>query len=180
MPLLVLVFALSYAAGHVAAVSLAQYLLLTVVATALGPTAGALAAPELADPGAGLLNTVSGPTTDTAVAAVLLAVLVSLAGMLGPVVRAVRSSTAHFLADSARLSTHHPRLNAKTAYLPTALLVGIRLLVGRPGRAVPTAIGTATTSLLITAAQAGGGHAEWTARACLVSPPALAPRPAAP
>ncbi|MFB6775222.1 ABC transporter permease [Streptomyces sp. NPDC056337] len=137
--------------GDVAAVLLAQYLLLTVVATALGLTAGTLAAPELADPGAGLLNTVSGPTTDTVVAAVFLAVLVSLAGTLGPVVRAARSSTVHSLADSAHLSTHHPRLNAMTAYLPTALLVGIRLLARRPGRAFLTAIGTATTSLLITA-----------------------------
>ncbi|MFD6414582.1 FtsX-like permease family protein, partial [Nocardia asteroides] len=137
--------------GHVAAVLLAQYLLLTVVATALGLTAGTLAAPELADPGAGLLNTVSGPTTDTVVAAVFLAVLVSLAGTLGPVVRAARSSTVHSLADSAHLSTHHPRLNAMTAYLPTALLLGIRLLARRPGRAALTAIGTATTTLLITA-----------------------------
>ncbi|MGI5157915.1 FtsX-like permease family protein [Microbispora sp. CA-102843] len=136
--------------GTVAAVLLAQYLLLTVLATALGLTAGTLAAPGLADPSAGLLNTVSPPTTDIVVAAVFLAVLVALAGTLGPVLRAARTSTVHTLADPAHMLTPHPRLTAMTAYLPTSLLVGVRLLARRPGRAALTAVGTAATSIMVT------------------------------
>ncbi|MFJ8112094.1 FtsX-like permease family protein [Streptomyces sp. NPDC096132] len=137
--------------GTVTAVLLTQYLLLTVLATALGLTAGTLAAPELADPSAGLLNTVSPPGTDTVVGTVFLAVVVALAGTLGPVLRASRNSTVHSLADPAHLPKHHPRLNAATAYLPTSLLLGVRLLARRPGRAALASAGTAATTIMVTA-----------------------------
>jgi putative ABC transport system permease protein len=137
--------------GTVTAVLLTQYLLLTVLATALGLAAGTVAAPELADPSAGLLNTVSPPGTDTVVGTVFLAVVVALAGTLGPVLRAARASTVHALADPAHLLTHRPRLNAMTAYLPTSLLLGVRLLARRPGRAALASAGTAATTIMVTA-----------------------------
>jgi putative ABC transport system permease protein len=137
--------------GTVTAVLLAQYLLLTLLATALGLTAGALAAPRLADPSAGLLATVSPPDTGTIAAAVLLAVVVAMTGAVNPAVRAARTSTVQALADPAHLLTRHPRLNAVTAYLPTSLLLGIRLLARRSGRAVLASAGTAATTLMVTA-----------------------------
>ncbi|MFI8947300.1 FtsX-like permease family protein [Streptomyces sp. NPDC053750] len=136
----------------VAALLLAQYLLLTVVAAAAGVTVGCLTAPALANPSAGLLNTVGPPTTDIVVAVTLLAVLVALIGTLGPVVRTVRSSTVDALADPAHLIARRPRLTAMTAHLPTALLIGVRLIARRPGRAVLSAVGTAATTVMVTAA----------------------------
>lgn len=137
--------------GTVTAVLLAQYLLLTLLATALGLTAGALAAPRLADPSAGLLDTVSPPGSGTVAAAVVLAVLVAVTGAIGPAVRTARTSTVRALADPAHLLTHHPHLNAVTAYLPTPLLLGVRLLARRPGRAALAATGTAATTVMVTA-----------------------------
>ncbi|GAA2338778.1 FtsX-like permease family protein [Streptomyces cuspidosporus] len=137
--------------GTVAAVLLAQYLLLTVLATALGLAAGTLTAPELADPSAGLLNTVSPPSSGTVTAALFLAVVVTLTSTLGPALRTVRAGTVHALANPAHLLTHHPRLNAVTAYLPTSLLLGARLVARRPGRAVLASAGAAATTLMVTA-----------------------------
>ncbi|MGW0461393.1 FtsX-like permease family protein [Streptomyces tendae] len=136
----------------VAALLLAQYLLLAVVAAAAGVTVGCLTAPALADPSAGLLNTAGPPTTDIVVAVTLLTVLVALTGTLGPVVRTVRSSTVDTLADPAHLIVHRPRLTAMTVHLPTALLIGVRLIARRPGRAVLSAVGTAATTVMVTAA----------------------------
>ncbi|MFG3105210.1 FtsX-like permease family protein [Streptomyces tendae] len=136
----------------VAALLLAQYLLLAAVAAAAGVTVGCLTAPALADPSAGLLNTAGPPTTDIVVAVTLLTVLVALTGTLGPVVRTVRSSTVDTLADPAHLIVHRPRLTAMTVHLPTALLIGVRLIARRPGRAVLSAVGTAATTVMVTAA----------------------------
>ncbi|MFF3504399.1 FtsX-like permease family protein [Streptomyces sp. NPDC003247] len=137
--------------GTVAALLTAQYLLLTLLATTLGLATGTLAAPHVVDPSAGLLDTVGPPDSGTVTAAVLLAVVVALTGALGPAVRAARTSTVHALADLAHLLTHHPRLNAVTAYLPTSLLFGVRLLARRPGRAALASAGTAATTVMVTA-----------------------------
>ncbi|MEV4603931.1 FtsX-like permease family protein [Amycolatopsis sp. NPDC049253] len=134
--------------GTVTAVLLVQYLVLTLVATAFGLTAATLAAPHLVDPSAGLLDTVSPPGAGTVFAAVLLAFLVAVTGALGPAARAARGSTVHALADPAQA---HPRLTALTAYLPTSMLLGVRLAAGRPGRAALASAGTAATTLMITA-----------------------------
>lgn len=137
--------------GAVTAVLLAQYLLLTLLATAVGVAAGTLAAPHLVDPSAGLLDTVGPPDSGTVLAAAFLAFVVAATGALGPAVRTARSSTAQALADPAHMLTHHPHLNAVTAHLPTSLLLGIRLLARRPGRAVLASAGTAATTLMVTA-----------------------------
>ncbi|WP_034263631.1 ABC transporter permease [Actinospica robiniae] len=135
----------------VIAVQLTQYLLLTVVATALGLTAGTLAAPRLVDPSAGLLDTVGPPDSNTVWAAVFVAVVIALIGTLGPVLRTARTAAVRALADPAHAPTFHPHLNAVTAFLPTSLLLGIRLLAGRPGRAALTCAGTAATTVMVTA-----------------------------
>jgi putative ABC transport system permease protein len=137
--------------GTVTAVLLAPYLLLTFLATVLGLAAGTLAAPRLVDPSAGLLDTVSLPDAGTISAAVFLAVMVAVTGALGPAVRNARSSTVQTLADPAHVLTHHPHLNLVTAYLPTSLLLGIRLLARRPGRAALASAGTAATTIMVTA-----------------------------
>jgi len=137
--------------GTVAAVLLAQYLPTTVVATVLGLTSGTLLAPELADPSAGLLNPVSPPDSGTVLATVVLALAVVLIGTLGPVLRAARVSTVHALADAPSAPVHRSGLASMTAYLPTSLLLGVRLLARRPGRAALTCLGAAATSLMITA-----------------------------
>ncbi|RKN45597.1 ABC transporter permease [Streptomyces hoynatensis] len=156
--------------GAVTLVLLAQPLLLTLLATALGLTAGTLAAPHLVDPGAGLLHPVVPPGSGAVLAAVLLAAVVALTGALAPAVRAARASTAQALAEPGRAFTHHPRLNAATAYLPTPLLLGVRLLARRPGRAALASAGTAATTIMVTALLAF--HAELgTAPTALTSGP---------
>lgn len=135
----------------VAAMLLAQYLLLTVVAAVVGVTVGCLTAPALADPSAGLLNTAGPPSTGIVAAATVLALLVTLTGTLGPVLRTVRSSTVDTLADPAHLTAYRPRLTAMTAHLPTPLLLGVRLIARRPGRAAVSAVGTAATTVMVTA-----------------------------
>lgn len=135
----------------VIAALLAQHLLLTLLATTTGLTAGTLAAPFLVDPSAGLLNTAGPPDFGTVLAAVLLALVIAVTGALRPALRAARTSTVDALADPARLPTRRPRLHAVTAYLPTSLLLGIRLLVRRPGPAVLAGASTAATMLMVTA-----------------------------
>lgn len=135
----------------VTAALLAQYLLLTLLATAIGLTAGTLAAPRLVDPSAGLLNTVGPPDSGTVAAAVLLAAVVAVTGALRPALRAARTCTADALADPAHLPVRRPRRPAVTAYLPTSLLLGTRLLARRPGRAVLAGAGVAATTLMVTA-----------------------------
>ncbi|MET8976787.1 ABC transporter permease [Streptomyces sp. NPDC004539] len=137
--------------GTVTAVLLVPYLALTLVATALGLTAGTLAAPHVVDPSAGLIDIVGPPDTGTVVTAIVLAVVIAVTGVLGPALRAARTDTAGALTDPAHLLTYRPRLNALTAYLPVPLLLGSRLLARRPGRAVLAAAGTAATTLMVTA-----------------------------
>ncbi|WP_431967062.1 FtsX-like permease family protein [Actinacidiphila sp. bgisy160] len=146
----------------VTAALLAQHLLLTLLATAIGLTSGTLAAPFLVDPSAGLLNTVGPPDFSTVFAAVLLAVVIAVTGALRPALRAARTSTVNALTDPAHLPTRRPCLNAVTAYLPTSLLLGIRLLARRPGPAILAGAGTAATMLMVTALLAW--HTELAAR----------------
>ncbi|MER6089684.1 FtsX-like permease family protein [Streptomyces bluensis] len=135
----------------ITAALLTQHLLLTLLATAIGLTSGTLSAPLLVDPSAGLLNTVGSLDFSTAFAAVLLAIVVAVTGALRPALHTARTSTVNALTDPAQLPTRRPCLNAATAYLPTSLLLGIRLLARRPGRGVLAAAGTAATTLMVTA-----------------------------
>ncbi|MFC4909334.1 ABC transporter permease [Actinomadura gamaensis] len=122
--------------GLIAAVLLGEYLALALAADALGLTIARLAAPGLANPTASLLSGAAGPSGDTIAATTVLALAVAVLTTLGPTRRALRAETVTALADAARRPGHRPRLNALSALLPPSLLLALRLIARRPGRAV--------------------------------------------
>jgi putative ABC transport system permease protein len=122
--------------GTIAAVLLGEYLALALIGDALGLAIARLAAPGLANPTASLLSTAAGPTGDTIAATTLLALAVAVLTTLGPTRRALRTETVTALADTARRPGHRPWLNGLSALLPTSLLLALRLIARRPGRAV--------------------------------------------
>ncbi|MFD1545590.1 ABC transporter permease [Nonomuraea guangzhouensis] len=136
--------------GLVAVVLLAEYLTLALLADALGLVVARLAAPAVSNPTASLISAASGPTRGTIIATTVFALLVAALSTLGPTVRALHTATVPALADSA----HRPRRRALStplsAWLPTPLMLGLRLIARRPGRAVLHACGTATTVTMLT------------------------------
>jgi putative ABC transport system permease protein len=133
--------------GLVAAILLAENLVLALLAAAAGLTAGWLAAPLLTSPGAGLVGTPDAPslTLTTAELVVALALAVALAATLVPAIRAARTSTVQALADTARAPRRRGWLTAISARLPVPLLLGLRLAGRRPRRAVLSAASIAVT-----------------------------------
>jgi putative ABC transport system permease protein len=127
--------------GLVAAVLLAENLLLGLAAAAIGIAAGKLLAPLLTNPGAGLLG--SPPVPPLAVAAVAevvaAAVAVAAAATVVPAIRGARASTISALNDPAHPPRRRAWLIALSARLPVPLLFAVRLLARRPRRAVLTA-----------------------------------------
>ncbi|GAA2165943.1 ABC transporter permease [Actinomadura napierensis] len=122
--------------GLIAAVLLGEYLALALVADALGLAIARLAAPGLANPTASLLTAAAGPTGDTIAATTFLALAVTVLTTLGPTRRALRTETVTALADTARRPGHRAWLNGLSALPPTSLLLALRLIARRPGRAV--------------------------------------------
>ncbi len=120
----------------IAVVLLAENLLVAIAAAAIGVTAGALAAPTLTNPGAGLIGAPGGPSTGlaTLAAGAGLALAVTLLATFVPARRAAKSTTLRSIADAARPPRRAPRLVAASARLPTPLLVGLRLAARRPRR----------------------------------------------
>ena len=110
----------------IACVLLAQNLLLAVVAAALGLGAGSLAAPMLANAGAGLIGS-PGSTSiglSTVAAGLGLTLVVTLLASFIPARRAANSTTMRSLADAARLPRRTPRPVSYTHLtLPTILRV---------------------------------------------------------
>ncbi len=141
--------------GLVAAVLLAEYLVLALVAAAAGLVAGWLAAPLLTSPSffAGLVGTLGAPSLTVPevglVAAVALAV--AAAATFIPAIRAARTSTVRALADAARPPRRRARLIAVSARLPAPLLLGLRLAARRPRRLVLSAASIAVTVATIVA-----------------------------
>jgi hypothetical protein len=135
----------------VAAVLLAEYLMLAVAAAALGLIAGRLAAPRLTSVSffTGLTTTPATPAvTATTIGIVVAAVIViTAAATLVPAIRAARTSTVSALADSARPPRRHTALIALSARLPVPLLLGLRLAARRPRR---TLLNMATAALTVT------------------------------
>jgi putative ABC transport system permease protein len=140
----------------VAAVLLAEYLIVALVAAAAGLLAGRLTAPLLTDPGAGLLGGAPAPslTAPIAAMAVAVALAVAVAATLVPAVRAARTSTVRALAGSARAPRRTGWLIALSARLPVPLLLGIRIAARRPRRAVLAVVSSAITVSGIVAALA--------------------------
>jgi len=131
----------------VAAVLLAQYLLVAVVAAAAGLTSGALTAPLLTESSAGLVGSAGTASltwsTIGLVGAVALGVAVVATAV--PVVRAARASTVSALADAARPPRRTGWLIAVSARLPVPLLLASRIAARRPRRVVLGMAGIAVT-----------------------------------
>ncbi len=125
----------------VAVVLLAEYMALALLAAAAGLAAGWLAAPLLADPGAGLVGSAGAPSLTISTVGVVTAVALGVAAIATfvPAVRAARTSTVHALADAARPPRRTPWLIAISARLPVPLLLGLRVAARRPRRLVLSA-----------------------------------------
>ena len=91
--------------GLVAAVLLAEYVVLALVAAAAGLVVGWLTAPLLTSPGAGLVGSagraVARPCRRSVVV-IAVALAVAVVATLVPAIRAARTSTVSALADAAR------------------------------------------------------------------------------
>jgi ABC-type lipoprotein release transport system permease subunit len=122
----------------VAAVLLAEHLILALLAAAAGLAVGWLAAPLLSRPIDGLIGA-PGPPALTAVTVgvvVAVALAVALVATFVPAIRAARTSTVAALADAARRPRRRAALIAVSRRLPVPLLLGLRLAARRPRRLV--------------------------------------------
>jgi putative ABC transport system permease protein len=144
----------------VAAVLLAEYVVVALLAAAAGLAVGRLAAPLLTDPGAGLVGGAGAvpftPSTVGLVTAVALGVAV--VATFVPAVRATRTSTVLALADAARPPRRTAWLIALSARLPAPLLLGLRIAARRPRRTLLGAASIAITVTGIVAALAAWAH----------------------
>ena len=131
----------------VAAVLLAEHLLLALVAAVAGLLIGWLTAPILSSAGAGLVGAPGAPALAAGTVALVFgaALGVTLTATLVPAFRAARVSTVHALANAGRPPRRHPMLIAIAAWLPVPLLIGLRLIARRPRRAALSAASTAIT-----------------------------------
>ncbi|HSK96221.1 MAG TPA: FtsX-like permease family protein [Euzebyales bacterium] len=124
--------------GLVAAVLLAEYVLVALVAAAAGLVVGSLTAPLLTESGAGLIGSAGTPPITIATVGLVTAVALGVAAVATfvPAVRAARTSTVHALADSARPPRRTGWLIAISAGLPVPLLLALRVAARRPRRVV--------------------------------------------
>jgi ABC-type lipoprotein release transport system permease subunit len=124
--------------GLVAAVLLAEYVLVAVVAAAGGLAVGSLTAPWLTEPTAGLVGRAGTPSPTVATVGLVTAVALGVAvvATVVPAVRAARTSTVDALADAARPPRRTGWLIALSARLPVTLLLALRVAARRPRRAV--------------------------------------------
>jgi ABC-type lipoprotein release transport system permease subunit len=144
----------------IAAVLLAEYVVVALLAAAAGLTVGSLVAPLLTEASAGLLGSAGARTISLSTAGLVTAVALAVAigATVVPAVRAARTSTVLALADAARPPRRSARLIALSARLPVALLLGLRLAARRPRRTVLALVGIAITVAGLVAAL--GAHAE--------------------
>jgi putative ABC transport system permease protein len=140
----------------VAAVLLAEYVVVALIAAAAGLAAGWLIAPVLTDPGAGLLGSAGAPTLTPSTVGTVTAVAlgVAVAATLVPAIRAARTSTVRALADAARAPRRMAWLIATSARLPVPLLFGLRMTARRPRRAILAVVSIAITVSGVVAAMA--------------------------
>ena len=144
----------------VAGVLLLEYLTLALVGAAVGLAAGYLAAPLVANPGAGLVGSVGAASVSLADVGFVVALAVALAVLAAwiPSIRAAHTSTTSALADSARVPKRRPLLVAAAAHLPVPVLVGLRLAARRPRRMLLTLVSVAITTTTIVAVLSVRAH----------------------
>jgi len=131
----------------VAAVLLAEYVLVTIVAAAAGLAVGSLTAPLLTESSAGLIGSAGTPPITMSTVGLVTAVALGVAAVATfvPAVRAARTSTVHALADSARPPRRTGWLIAISARLPVPLLLALRVAARRPRRVVLGVVSIAIT-----------------------------------
>ena len=146
----------------IAAILLAEHLLIALVASAAGLGIGWLAAPALSSGGTGLLGAPGLPALPPGTVGLVVAVAlgVTLAATLVPAVRAARTSTVRALAGSVRPPRRRALLLAVSAWLPVPLLIGLRLTARRRRRGVLTAASTAITVMGVVAVMAAHRAAD--------------------
>jgi ABC-type antimicrobial peptide transport system permease subunit len=132
----------------VAAVLLAEYVVIALAAAVAGLLIGWAVAPLVTRPGAGLLGTGASPglTVSTVAIVVIVALLVAMLGTFIPAVRAARVSTIRALAASVRPPKRRARLAALSARLPMPLLLGLRIAGRRLRR---TALSVASIAVTV-------------------------------
>lgn len=143
--------------GLVAAILLAENLLLTAGAAAAGVIAAAVIVPSLADPGQGLIGAQANPpvTAEGIIVTLAVALGVSAISTVVPAIRAARTSTVGSLRDTAQPPRRHAWLIALSARVPTELLLGLRLVARRIRRTALTgagllvAVATVVTALAV-------------------------------
>jgi putative ABC transport system permease protein len=133
--------------GLVAAVLLAEYLLVAVVAAAAGLAIGALTAPLLTESSAGLIGSAGTPplTWPTVALVTAVALGVAVVATTVPVLRGARASTVSALAGAARPPRRSGWLITLSARLPVPLLLALRVAARRPRRAVLAVVSIAVT-----------------------------------
>jgi putative ABC transport system permease protein len=131
----------------VAAVLLAEYLLVAIVAAAAGLAIGSLTAPLLTGSNAGLIGSAGTPpmTMSTAGLVTAVALTVAVVATAVPAVRAARSSTINALADAPRPPRRTGWLIAISARLPVPLLLALRIAARRPRRVMLAVVSIAIT-----------------------------------
>ena len=122
----------------VAAVLLAEYVLVAVVAAAAGLAVGTLTAPLLTESSAGLVGSAGMPSITMSTVGLVTAVALGVAVVATavPAGRAARTSTVDALADAARPPRRTSWLIAISARLPVPLLLALRTAARRPRRVV--------------------------------------------
>lgn len=146
--------------GLVAAVLVAEYVVVAVAAAAVGLAIGWLVAPLVIEPSAALIGGVGAPAMTVSTAGLVTAVAVGVAVLatVVPAVRGARTSTVGALADAARTPHRTGWLIALSARLPTPLLVGLRMAARRPRRVL---LGVASVAITVTGLVAVlAAHAE--------------------
>ena len=133
--------------GLVAAVLLAEYLLVALVAAAAGLAIGTLTAPLLTESSAGLVGSAgtASLTWSTVVLVTAVALGVAVVATAVPAVLGARASTVSALADAARPPHRTGWLIALSARLPVPLLLALRVAARRPRRAVLGVVSIAVT-----------------------------------
>jgi ABC-type lipoprotein release transport system permease subunit len=131
----------------VAAVLLAEYVIVALLAAAAGLAAGWLGAPLLTDTSASLVGSAGAPSLTMSRIGLVTAVALGVAviATFVPAVRAARTSTVSALADSARPPRRSAWLIAISARLPVPLLLGLRVAGRRPRRVVLGVVSIAIT-----------------------------------
>ncbi len=141
----------------IAAVHLGEYLVIGLVAAALGLAAGWFAAPVLFRPAAGALGAVGieSPPPWLILTALGLALLIAVGATLGQVLRAATTSTVEALADATRPPRRRSLAIGVSRRLPTALLLGVRVNARRPRRARLVTVNTLVTTTGLAAVLTG-------------------------